>query len=573
MFLHNVSASDSRFKQFGLHEGLNIIVADRSEASEPGDSRNGTGKSSAVRIIRYLLGGDRSGVLKSEALQEHTFAAELEWSALGNNVVRVSRPTSPSTRVELSTSNRNVDLHVSEWREMLGATFFHLPEGTWRPTVGQLWGQLLRTYFEDPIKTHASESKWESGVRIGYFLGLAPEALSKAGQVAKLTNQRKALREAIREGAIPHIRLDEAELRSNLASARRKQELLARNLQGFRVDEQYAVHQERADSLSAQIQSLNEEALALERRSRQLRETVELDVVSGAEAGLADRLTAVYREVAVSLPDSVKKRFHEVAAFHESVIKNRRTFLTSEIAEVDRRLREIEHERSHRDHQRASTMQLLRDNVALDTFLHAQQALNEVAAEVADLERRLESATSISDIDTSLRILTVEAEATLREEMTDRADRLEQSVAMFDELGAEIYSDRTARLLISATAKGLLNVEPYIEADESEGIRGVATYLLDTVCLISALGIRRAPPLLVHDSHLFDSTDSRQIAACLRQGARLAEKFGYQYIVTMNSDTLASVKREGEFDWEEYAIDLNLNDATEEGGLFGFRFG
>jgi uncharacterized protein YydD (DUF2326 family) len=119
-----------------------------------------------------------------------------------------------------------------------------------------------------------------------------------------------------------------------------------------------------------------------------------------------------------------------------------------------------------------------------------------------------------------------------------------------------------------------LSVVPHLSGDASEGIKGVETYLLDLVCLISAIPLNRAPRILVHDSHLFDSIDHRQIASCLNIGARLAEEHGFQYIVTMNSDVLESVSQQsdGAFDSEPYELPVRLEDRTPEGGLFGFRF-
>ncbi|MGC8020846.1 DUF2326 domain-containing protein, partial [Salmonella enterica] len=63
-------------------------------------------------------------------------------------------------------------------------------------------------------------------------------------------------------------------------------------------------------------------------------------------------------------------------------------------------------------------------------------------------------------------------------------------------------------------------------------------FMLDIVSVVSAIKAGRAPGLLVHDSHLFDSIDGRQIASCLNIGSRLAEEHGFQYIVTLNSDSL-----------------------------------
>jgi len=79
------------------------------------------------------------------------------------------------------------------------------------------------------------------------------------------------------------------------------------------------------------------------------------------------------------------------------------------------------------------------------------------------------------------------------------------------------------------------------------------------------------PGFLVHDSHIFDGVDERQIAKALVLGERAARDLKFQYIVTMNSD---AIPREfpDNFDLSRYVLPVQLTDATEEGGLFGVRF-
>jgi uncharacterized protein YydD (DUF2326 family) len=209
--------------------------------------------------------------------------------------------------------------------------------------------------------------------------------------------------------------------------------------------------------------------------------------------------------------------------------------------------------------------------MALETFRNAEREVTELDATVADLERRLELVQSVNDTGLHLRTLMAEAEASLRTEIAERENPLEQAIALFQQLGEDIYNDREVSLLIEATSKGILKVVPKIDGDASAGILGVKTFLLDIVCLVMAIKVDRAPHILVHDSLLFDSMDDRQVASCLNIGAHLAETIGFQYIVTLNSDRLASAEVEG-FNRGRYVIDPILTDASENGGLFGFRF-
>ncbi|HLL67538.1 MAG TPA: DUF2326 domain-containing protein [Micromonosporaceae bacterium] len=81
----------------------------------------------------------------------------------------------------------------------------------------------------------------------------------------------------------------------------------------------------------------------------------------------------------------------------------------------------------------------------------------------------------------------------------------------------------------------------------------------------------RAPDFLVHDSHLFDGVDERQVAAALTLAAEVMTRERMQYIVTINSDDLEKAQRRG-FNPDPHVLPQRLTDQFEAGGLFGFRF-
>lgn len=579
MFISSLGSSDERFNTLSFQPGLNILVADRTDASEQGDSRNSVGKTSFVKILRYVLGGSRSDELDVPELKNHTFYATLGLpGAKGDTeVVSVSRTVTPATKVKIRGWSADADAQltpVEEWRSLQGKYLFNIPEGASRPTAGQLWAQLVRTFFDKPTKVHGTEPDWESGVRIGHLLGLSSEILAKSGEVDRLTKQGKAIRKAVREGALSHLSLDEPKLRVQLATTRRLRDRTTVFLSSFKVDEQYVQHQEHADALTGRIQRLNDEGLALQRRSRELDDVLRSETEAAEGVALREKLGRVYTELGVVPPDLVARRYEEVAHFHQSVVRNRRAFLREELEAVNARLEAVDEERQMLDSERSETLQLLGETVALDTFLTAQRDLAKLEADVADLERRVEAAASVSQINDRVKLKTAELVASVRSELHERANSLDDPIALFGELGAEIYTDRDADLLVDTSEKGLLKVVPSVSGDASTGVRSVETFMFDMVCLIAAIKSNRAPRILVHDSHLFDAIDGRQVASCLNIGARLAEQYGFQYIVTLNSDFIDSVVSQsgGAFNADPYMMSTRLTDATDEGGLFGFRF-
>ncbi|MEL5990248.1 ABC-three component system protein [Microbacterium phosphatis] len=580
MFLSALGSSDSRFKSLEFTSGLNILVADRTESSAQGESRNSVGKTSFVKILRYIMGGDLPPEFKTAELAEHSFYATMSLPSLDGateDQVTVTRPVSPTTRVQISGWSfvtERQPIPVEEWRALQVQHLFHIPDEATRPTPGQLWGQLVRTFFGTPTKVYQVEADWESGVRIGHLLGLSPEILAKSGELDQLTKQGKVIRKAVKEGALTHLTLDESKLRAQLANVRRQRDRAQESLSVFKVDEQYAEHQRDADELTASIQRLNDEGLALQRRTRELETALQDEVDPAEDAALKAKLTRVYNELGVVLPELVGRRFDEVSEFHHSVVRNRRSFLQQELEAATARLNVVDSERRIRDTERSEILRLLSETVALDTFLAVQRDLAKLESEVADLERRVEAAASISQINDRVKLKTAELVTSVRTELHERSSSLDESIAVFDELGSEIYTDREATLLVAPTDKGILKVTPRVSGDASTGVRSVETFMFDTTCMIAAIKNSRAPHILVHDSHLFDAIDGRQIASCLNIGARLAERHGFQYIVTLNSDfiDLVETQSDGAFDAEPYIMSTRLTDATDDGGLFGFRF-
>jgi uncharacterized protein YydD (DUF2326 family) len=518
--------------------------------------------------------------MKVDELEGHVFNGQFTLPSYGGSLsedVEVRRWMTPTTRLEVSGWSPITppgEVHANAWRQLIGRHLFNLPDGVSTPSPGQMWGQLIRTHFGNPTKSHPTDPNWATGVKLGYFLGLAPEVLGRAGEVERLARQRKAIRAAVAEGVMGSITPDEADVRARLASVRRDRDRVRESLRSFRVDEQYGEHQRAADDLTGRISRLNDEGLALQRRRSELAAAIESELEGLEGQEFQERLQRLYSEVNLVLPEMVARRFEEVALFHASVVRNRQTFLQEEYEGVLRRLEEIGVERIALDAERSGILQLLSDTVALDTFIDAQASLTQIETRVGELERQLEAAISINQIDARLNVERAETVASVRAEFTERASTLDRPIALFNELGSEIYSDRESSLLIQPTSRGQLSVIPHLGGDASEGIKGVETYLLDMVCLISGIRVNRVPRILVHDSHLFDSIDHRQIASCLNIGARLAEEYDFQYIVTMNSDVLESVgqQSDGAFDSKPYELPVRLEDKTPEGGLFGFRF-
>lgn len=125
-------------------------------------------------------------------------------------------------------------------------------------------------------------------------------------------------------------------------------------------------------------------------------------------------------------------------------------------------------------------------------------------------------------------------------------------------------------MTIEATSNGP-NFKFPIQGSRSKGINNMQIFCFDLMLMRLCAKRGIGPGLLIHDSHLFDGVDGRQVISALKLGAETAKELGFQYIVTMNEDD-AFKERIENFNIQDYILPVVLTDASENGGLFGFRF-
>ncbi|MGJ9406341.1 DUF2326 domain-containing protein [Nesterenkonia aurantiaca] len=577
MKLRRLSSSLDTFRDIEFKDGLNLLLADKS-ARRSRETRNGTGKTSVIHLLRYLLGGEQLDELKSPTLEGVTFSLDVDSAKFDDgSIVRIMR-TVGQPGITLRRSN-GVDFEYSlkDWNSVLAKDVFQLPQGILRPTLPQLRAQSLRTSF-DPVKMNQSEAEWEAGARIGFLLGMDPAAFAEGARVARLKQQQKALNQATKDGIFSSVGGDVAEIEADLATSRRRKQQIEKQLHDFTVDEQYREHQELANRLSQRIRSLNDSSLALGSRAESLEAALD-EASSSLEERGAEFVATMFEEAGALLPELIVRRFDEVARFHESVLENRRTHLAGEIEGCRRELRGVEEQRAQLDAERSRILKLLEASMALESYQSLIIAAGDIESKIVDAERRIEFMGSITGISDDIKIATITAKQHISEALSDSSDQVDFARARFVELAEEIYGptssgESRAALKIGASPKaGHLKVEPVIRSDNSSGIKSVQTFLLDQVLVEAASNSARWCGFLMHDSELFDGVDSEQIADCLNIGARIAEDRGVQYIVSMNSDTLRQAVFESEegFDPQKYTLPVILSDTKEADRLFGVQ--
>ena len=266
----------------------------------------------------------------------------------------------------------------------------------------------------------------------------------------------------------------------------------------------------------------------------------------------------------------MKRRLDEVESFHQTIIENRRSHLGAEHASAEKRIEDREAKKLSFDARRRQLMEVLQSGGALEQYTAMREELGRSEAEVETVRQRLETAEMLESTKADLDIERNRLSQALRDDIHERSELLNEAIVSFEDLSQSLY-EQAGSLTIDAGSAGP-TFEVKIDGQRSKGITNMQIFCFDLMMMELSSNRGRSPGFLIHDSHLYDGVDERQVAKALQLGAERAASCGFQYIVTMNSDAIPSEGFQRGFDINAHILPTRLTDATDDGGLFGVRF-
>lgn len=585
--IHQIYSDLESFRELRLRPSLNVLVADKSEASTDMQTRNGAGKSSLVELIHFLLGekADPNSIFRSDQLESWWFGLDFD---LAGSTVLVKR--SGATHSKLVT--RNIDIsgqprqsvldteHVEQrisnraWNSMLGDRVFGLSEdkskdrGKFSPTFRSLFPYFARRQYSggfDSHMWHSSEQRpWNQQVAISFVLGLD---WSLPQRLEVLRNQERTVRtlkQSAHRGALPGFNGTAASLRTQVALAESKTRRLKQQLDSFNVVPEYeSIEREASTLTSAMNRNGNENTADL-----QLLEQLE-NSLDNERVPEVNNLNTLYHEAGLVLPELVTRRLEYATEFHRVILENRRAHLHSEIDQVRQRIKERDDSKAALGKRRAQLMEILNSGGALEQLTLLQEEYARQQAEA--LRQQLLTASRFESEETKAEIERRNIQEQLRQNFHEQQELLDEAIVLFEVLSESLYErERTGNLTIDATENGPI-FKVQIDAQRSRGIKNMQIFCFDMMLAVIASRRGLFPGFLIHDSHLFDGVDERQVAKALQIGQAYAERYGFQYLVTLNSDALPQDGFDDGFEVRDYILPVKLDD-TSSGGLFGVRF-
>lgn len=161
------------------------------------------------------------------------------------------------------------------------------------------------------------------------------------------------------------------------------------------------------------------------------------------------------------------------------------------------------------------------------------------------LRHRFEAAQTLEASRREIDAKRIELEAEMVEDLEYRQRSTAEANRLFSIYARRLYSDARTPYLAFTAGKQPMQIEAHIDTDDSRGIHNMVIFCFDLALAVIACREGRGSDFLVHDSHLYDGVDARQVAAALSLAIEVTEAEGMQYVVTMNSDDLAKAVTEG----------------------------
>ena len=584
--IHRIYSELPTFKHLEFHHGLNIVLSEKTPGATERQTRNRAGKSSITEIIHFLMASniEKDSIFKDPCLKEHAFGIEFD---LGGHSVVVERKPEKRTVLRIAggeyahwpiqpteykkTDSPELVIKNSLWKAVLGKLMFDLPETeeSFGPGFRSLFSYFVRRQsnggFASPFRQNKDQQVADEQVNISYLIGLDWTIPQKWQFVREQEKSLKALRKAAQEGALGEIISTTSDLRTRVTVAEARSERLRKSIADFRVLSEYRELEQEASDLTRQISQLNNENTMDRQLIDDLEESLEQEV-----APPDTRIEELYREAGIVLPGTAIQQFKDVIAFHLSIVTNRRSYLHGEVSEAKHRIEERETIIKRYEERRAQVMGILRSHGALDHFTRLQEELVRMESEVENLRQRYSTAEKLETGRTDLDLERQQLLRRLRQDHNEQAETLRKTILIFEEISNALYED-AGSLVISESLNGP-QFDVKIHGKRSGGISNMQIFCFDMMLMQFCEERGIGPGFLFHDSHLFDGVDERQVAKALHSGAKIAEKLGFQYIVTMNEDAIPK-EIPDDLDFGHYVIPTHLTDATEDGGLFGIRFG
>lgn len=551
--------------------GPSFILAKQvnKDNSKQGATYNGVGKSLLIRIIHFCLGASsRSYNDFSSKLTDWTFYLDFE---INGNSYTSKRSSLEPNKIYLNDE----ELNLNKFNNFMKKQLFNIPTDVKYLSFRSLIPFFIRPdrkSYADYDKPVLPASPYQVLITNSFFMGISPNIVQSKQTLKKEKNRIKTLNSNFKhDSLLKEYFTGNKDVKLEIIDIEDEIKHLETNVSEYKVAEDYAEIQNKADILDSNVYKLQNEIILIQNNIDNINKSLKLS------PDLAkDYILDVYEEANFNFPNQVINTLEEVELFYNKLINNRNIRLVNQRENLELKKKEKSKNLKIQQTNLDKHLKYLGDHQALDIFINLNTRITDLKTEKEKLLKYQNLQSEYKDLmrDTNKEMIDLISDAELY--LEEISDDLNDLLHYFRNLAKIFYPSSPSGLHVETNDgdnQVLYNIEAKIESDKSDGINNVKIFCYDLTILIK--GHNHNINFIFHDSRLYDGIDQRQKVELFKIIYNQFNNSNKQYISTINQNQLDEIKELLDEDEFYKIIEKNtvliLTDEDDSEKLLGIR--
>ncbi|EOK4331862.1 DUF2326 domain-containing protein [Escherichia coli] len=527
--------NDSLVREVTFKDGLNLIVNKRTSGK---DSGNSVGKSTLSRVLDYLFMSSGHDIYHDaefgkdipeivSLINNNVLKFSLDFNTVENKKAVVSRIISIGDKNSKYFLN-DVEVDKKQYSEFIAQAVFGLT--TDKPSLRNVSHKFIRNTNDKMQKTlnflHGNTTPDVYDLLYLFLFGFnGLPLIKKKGDFNKEIKKQKtylaAYRNPNRETVLAKMIKP---LKKEIAEAER-------NIKNFDFKDSHDESLKKLSEIQKNISDYSLSYASLNMRVRNIEESI-LSLKNNITQLVENDLMEIYNSAGIYFNGELKRTYEEMVLFHNDIIKNKISFLESELLKKKEEIETVNKKINDLHEQESSLFRTIKEPETLKSINQLFNKLTELRENLASIESNL---SRINDTNALIKSLEDSREKLLLE-IELAVQGLEKNIEIFNEffgdLTKEIYGERYIFDLSFDVDKGKCNFDISCVTPNSNGGKKkgeITAFDLAYIKFVDKIKLKR-PTFVIHDS--IEDVDVNQIRDIFFE----ANNINGQYIVSILSD-------------------------------------
>ncbi|MCK3224374.1 DUF2326 domain-containing protein [Escherichia coli] len=527
--------NDSLVREVTFKDGLNLIVNKRTSGK---DSGNSVGKSTLSRVLDYLFMSSGHDIYHDaefgkdipeivSLINNNVLKFSLDFNTVENKKAVIPRIISIDDKNSKYFLN-DVEVDKKQYSEFIAQAVFGLT--TDKPSLRNVSHKFIRNTNDKMQKTlnflHGNTTPDVYDLLYLFLFGFnGLPLIKKKGDFNKEIKKQKtylaAYRNPNRETVLAKMIKP---LKKEIAEAER-------NIKNFDFKDSHDESLKKLSEIQKNISDYSLSYASLNMRVRNIEESI-LSLKNNITQLVENDLMEIYNSAGIYFNGELKRTYEEMVLFHNDIIKNKISFLESELLKKKEEIETVNKKINDLHEQESSLFRTIKEPETLKSINQLFNKLTELRENLASIESNL---SRINDTNALIKSLEDSREKLLLE-IELAVQGLEKNIEIFNEffgdLTKEIYGERYIFDLSFDVDKGKCNFDISCVTPNSNGGKKkgeITAFDLAYIKFVDKIKLKR-PTFVIHDS--IEDVDVNQIRDIFFE----ANNINGQYIVSILSD-------------------------------------